>query len=189
MSISVSALRREYEIRKWVGVLQTFPYIAVIQITGGRCWGRTNMKSRILEKSTDVNTRFAVPKCAREAALRTRFTGLSELFRGAPSAVVWGDDVDKVVEVVKRAVGVIDGGVVVGGRFGERIATARVWQTVLDSGGEKEEWGKLVGVLGKTPGVVQVLQRQQRGVLDAVEGGGKLVRVLDRIHPLESDGS
>ena len=193
MSVSVSALKREFEIRKWSHIIQKHPYVAVLQVTGGRAWGRTNMKARILGpklNSEHVGARFAVPRSAREGALRTRFHGISELFRSAPSAVVYGDDVDDVVSVVKRAKDTIDGGILVGGRFGEAIVTARVWEKVLESEGEKAEWARFIGLLAARPPLVGVLENQHRRMVDVVSqagGGQRLVRVLDRMH--QTDGS
>lgn len=186
MSLKVAALRREFEIRKWSKIIQNNPYIAVLQITGGRAWGRTNLKARILtdhKESEHVNTRFAVPKSARDGALRTPFVGLSELFRSAPSAVVYGDDIDEVASVVRRARDVIDNAVLVGGRFGEAIITSRVWEDVLKSEGERAEWCRLLGVLGARPSIVGVMDRQHRSMLDVLSqagGADRLVRVLSQ---------
>lgn len=187
MALNVSALRREFEIRTWSRIIGENPYVAVVQITGGRAWGRTNVKARVLGDDKDrptVGARFAVPKAAREGAMRTRYVGLAELFRGGPSAVIYGNEVDDVVRVVKRAQSVIDGGVLIGGRFGDAIVTSRVWEDVLNSEGERAEWVKFVQVLGTPPGFVRVLDHSAKGLaqsLDSAGGAARLSRVLDRM--------
>lgn len=187
MSLNVRALKREFEVRTWSRIITENPYVAVIQITGGRAWGRTNMKARVLgdEKGlSTVNARFAVPKAAREGALRSRYVGLSELFRGGPCAVVYGNNVDDVVKVVKRAQDVIDGGIVVGGRFGNAIVTSRVWDDVLKSEGERAEWAKFVHVIGAPPKFLNILDRNAKGLAQNLEKAGgaqRLARVLERM--------
>ncbi|CAN8072926.1 unnamed protein product [Agarophyton chilense] len=171
-------------VRTWSKIIKDNPYVAVIQMTGGRAWGRTNMKHRILQERRDsphVNARFAVLSAAREGILRTPYVGLSELFRGSPCAVVYGDDIGDVVCVVKSATKQIAGGVLVGGKFGDGIVTARAWETVLSSEGERAEWVKLVGVLAAKPALLNVLDRQNLGLFNTLKSGGgsKLVRVLD----------
>lgn len=192
MALNVRALKREFEIRTWSRIIGENPYVAVLQITGGRAWGRSNMTARILGEDKglqSVGVRFASPKAAREGALRTRYVGLSELFRGVPSAVVYGNDVGDVVRVLKRARQSIDGGMLVGGRFGDTIITARVWEEVLGSEGERAEWERLARVLGSPPGFVRVLDASSKGLYQALESGGgaaKLVRVLDRVGETET---
>lgn len=187
MALKISALRREFEIRTWSKIIGEHPYVAVVQATGGRAWGRTNVKARVLGEDKDrptVGARFASPKAAREGAMRTRYVGLSELFRGGPSAVVYGSEVDDVVRVVKRAKKVIDGGVLVGGRFGNAIVTSRVWEEVLQSEGEHAEWVKFVQVLSTPPAFVRVLDHGARGLVQSLEtagGAARLARVLDRM--------
>ncbi|KAI0565775.1 hypothetical protein FGB62_14g040 [Gracilaria domingensis] len=191
MSLSVHALRREFEIRTWSKIIKDNPYVAVVQMTGGRAWGRTNMKHRILKERRDsphVNTRFAIPRAAREGSLRTPYVGLSELFRGGPCAVVYGDDIDDVVCVIKSATKQIDGGVLIGGKFGDGIVTARTWETVLSSEGERAEWAKLIAVLGAKPSLLNVLESPHRGLLNTLKSsnGSKLVRVLGSIETSNS---
>lgn len=185
MPLTVNALKREFEIRTWQRILRDSPYVAVFHLTAGRAWGRTNMKARVLASDRPlVGARFAAGKYAREGARRTRYVGMAELFRGMPSAVVYGGEVDDVVRVVKRAQVVIDGGVLVGGRFGEDVVGSRVWQSVLDSEGERAEWGKLVGLLATPPAVLRVLEGSGSGLCRSLEnasGGKRLVRVLDQI--------
>lgn len=187
MPFNVSALKREFEIRKWSKIIGEKPYVAVLQVTGGRAWGRTNIKARVLGNDSgrpSVGARFAAPKYAREGAIRTRYVGLAELFRGSPSAVVYGNDVDDVVRVVKRAKDVIDGGILVGGKFGDTIITSRIWEEVLQSEGERAEWIKLVQVLAMPPGFVRVLDHGTKGLHQTLQNAGgaaRLSRVLDRI--------
>lgn len=187
MSFNVRTLRKLHEVRNWSKIIEENPYVAVVQVTGGRAWGRTNMKSRILGKhygSEHVGARYAVPKVAREGIKRTRFVGLSDLFRGSPSAVIYGSQVDPVVETIKRATDIIDGGILIGGRFGENIVTAKTWQKVLESDGELEEWKKFVTILSKPPPILQLLDQQSKGMIDVVQKAGgqqDLVHVLNKI--------
>lgn len=190
MALSVVRLKREYEIRLWLKIIDENPYIAVIQATGGQSWGRTNMKSRILGKYHNqqpqkVHARYAVPKAAREGALRSkRYKKLSSLFKTASSAVVYGQEVGPVAETAKLATELIRGGILIGGRFGDDIVTASVWKTVLESDGELQEWRKFVHLLDRPPPVISLLQQSNRGLLDAVENGGnakELAHVLQRI--------
>lgn len=187
MALSITILRREFEVRTWSKIIEQNPYVAVVQITGGRAWGRSNMKARILGKhmgAEDVCARYAISRAAREGASRTKFNALSALFRSSGCAVIYGHKVQPVVEVVKRAREQLDGGILVGGRFGNDVVTARVWEMVLESDGEKAEWGKFYSVLARQPGVVDVLDRSSAGLVDAIrEGGGanRLSRVLDRV--------
>lgn len=187
MPFNVSALKREFEIRKWSKIIGENPYVAVLQITGGRAWGRTNVKARVLGEDmnrSSVGARFASPKYAREGAKRTRYVGLSELFRGLPSAVVYGNDVDVVVRVLKRAKSIIDGGLLAGGKFGDAIVTSRIWEEVLKSDGERAEWVRFVQVLGTPPGFVRILDHGAKGLhqtLHNAGGAARLARVLDRM--------
>lgn len=187
MALNVRALKREFEVRTWKRIIGDNPYVAVVQITGGRTWGRTNIKARILGDEKDsptVGVRFAVPRAAREGALRTKYVGLSELFRGSPSAVVYGSEIDNVVKVLRRARNVIDGGILVGGRFGDAIITSRVWADVLASEGERAEWAKFVQVVGAPPGFVDVLDRNAKGLAQTLENAGgaqRLARVVERM--------
>lgn len=191
MAFNVRALKREFEARKWASIIGDYPYVAVLQIVGGRAWGRTNMRARVLgpeKDSESVGARFASAKFAREGAGRTRFEGMAELFRGMPAAVVYGTELDEVVRVVKRARGCVDGALLVGGRFGQQIVGWRQWEEVLESEGEAAEWGRFLSAFGRPPGVMGVLDGSARGLYQAVEGAGggqRLIRAVERI----SDGS
>lgn len=96
---------------------------------------------------------------------------------------MYGDDVECVVDVVKRAMDLIDGSVLLGGRFGDGIITARVWEEVLESEGETAEWCKFLAILGRRPEVVDVLSAGSRGLVDALGSGGprRLVNVVGKI--------
>lgn len=185
MSLNVQALKREFEIRTWSRIIGGHPYVAVVHITGGRSWGRANTKARVLGDSPGaVGARFASAKHAREGARRTRFVGLAELFRGCPAAVVYGADAEAVAGAARRARDVIDGGVLVGGRFGDEIVTARAWEAVLRSEGRRAEWARLVRVLAAPPALARVLDAGGRGLAQSVEAAGgaaRLARVLDRV--------
>ncbi|PXF42191.1 hypothetical protein BWQ96_08111 [Gracilariopsis chorda] len=192
MTLQVHALRREFEVRTWTNIINKNPYLAVVQITGGRAWGRTNMKHRILQQNSQsphVNARFAIPRAAREGALRTQYKGLSELFRSGPCAVVYGDRIDDVVCVVKRATDQIDGGVLIGGKFGKGIITARTWETVLNSEGELAEWARFAAVLGRRPALIDALEGRGRGLLNVLEAAGarRLTTVLDNMQNTTND--
>lgn len=189
MALNIRALKREFEIRTWRTIIEANAYVAVIQISGGRAWGRTNMKSRIIgplrDEGEGVDARFAVGRLAREGAQRTRFKGLEALFRGGSSAVVFGNGINEVVEGVRRAKKEIDGGFVVGGRFGERIVTGGIWDEVLESDGERAEWARFLKVVGAgTPAVAALLSRGSPGLVDALElagGAARLTNVVSRI--------
>lgn len=185
MSFSISALRREFHVRQWSTILRENPYIAVVQLTGGRAWGRTNMKARVLGEHVgrDVGARFAVPKVVRAAAEQTKFKGIAELFRSAPSAVVYGTDVEAVAAVVANARKILDGAILVGGRFGDALVTPKTWEKVLESDGELAEWTRFVQVLAAPPAFLRVLDGNAAGLVQSVDAGAgaaKLVRVLDR---------
>lgn len=194
MTLQVHALRREFEVRTWTNIINKNPYVAVVQITGGRAWGRTNLKHRILQQnsgSPHVGARFAVPSAAREGALRTPYAPLSELFRSGPCAVVYGDRIDDVVCVVKRAKDQIDGGVLIGGKFGTGIITARTWNTVLESEGELAEWTRFVAVLGRKPALIDALDGRSAGLVNALQAGGarRLTNVLHNMQNSINDGA
>lgn len=192
MALSVTKLRREFEVRIWAKIIEQNPYVAVVQITGGRAWGRSNLKARILGEqlgSDDVGVRYAIPKSAREAATRTRFDSLGVLFRAGGSAVIYGQKIGPVVEVVKRARRTIDGGILIGGRFGENIVTARVWEMVLESDGEEAEWAKLFSVLSRRPPIVDVLERNSAGLVDALREGSRAQRLSNILNRMgEGEG-
>lgn len=191
MALSIVKLRREYEIRTWRKIIEENPYVAVVQSTGGKSWGRTNMKARILGKhlnSKVVGARYAIPRAAREAALQTRFDKLSSLFQTAGSAVVYGQKVDPVVEVVKNANDIIDGSLLLGGRFGDDIVTAKVWETVLDSKGESTEWANLVSVLDRTPPFITILDRSSSGLVEALKKSGRAHQLTGVLQRMETDG-
>lgn len=194
MSLTITRLRREYEIRLWRKIIEDNPYVAVVETTGGRAWGRKNMRARILGehlKDGLVGTRYAVPRSAREGAMRSRFKQLATLFRTGGSAVVYGKQIDPVVQVVKRAQDVIDGSLLVGGRFGGRVVTAPVWQRALDSEGEAAEWTQLLSVLAKPPGVIQILDQQSKGLVQVLRQGGRaqqLTGILQRMEESPKSG-
>lgn len=194
MALSVVKLRREYEVRIWRKIIEESPYIAVVQSTGGRSWGRTNMKAQILGghlNNKSVGARYAIPKAAREGAMRTRFNQLSMLFRTSGSAVVYGHEVGPVVEVVKKARELINGSLLLGGRFGNDVVTARAWETILESDGEVAEWGRLIAVLDRPPQIIQMLDRSSQGLLGALTQGGRahqLAHVIEQIGNENSPG-
>lgn len=211
MSFTVRALRREFEVRKWSKIIERHPYVAVLQMTDGPMWGRTNMKARLLGPDHDpsrppislslsppddsspsisthgvhsvpIDARFAVPRHAREGALRTSFVGLSPLFRSAGSAVVYGTELARVTAAVKRSREVLKHAELVGGRFGNNVVTARTWNEVLESEGELAEWTRLLSVLQMdAPGLVHTLELQGSQLVTALQGGGgqRVVRVLE----------
>lgn len=187
MALSVTKLRREYEIRLWRKIIDENPYVAVVQVTGGRSWGGRNLKARILDKylsNGEVGTRYAVPRSAREGALRSRFGHLANLFRSCGSAVVYGHHADSVIETVKRAQKIIDGGLLVGGRFGEQVVTAPIWERALQSEGEVAEWTQLVTVLSQPPPLLDVIDRSSKGLVQVLQQGGRanqLTNILQRM--------
>lgn len=188
MALSVTKLRREYEVRLWHKIIEENPYVAVVQITGGGSWGRRNMGARILGKhlrSGQVGTRYAVPKSAREGAMRSRFEQIAMLFRSGGSAVIYGRQIDPVMEVVKRAKETISGGLLVGGRFGERIVTAGVWERALNSKGEVDEWTQFLSVLAKPPPVVQILDQQSKGLVQIIQQGGRAQQLSNILQRME----
>ncbi len=185
MSLSVSALRAEYKIRVWQRIIAGNPYIVVLQLTGGTSWGRTNMKWRLLgapDRIPDgVGARYATPRASREGALRTRFTGIAELFRAAPCAVIYGTDVAAVTDVVRRAEEELVDAVLVGGRFGDRLVHANTWREVLASDGETAQFARLVAALQQGAPLVRAFDAGTRGLahaLDASSGRNTLASVL-----------
>lgn len=178
MSISVSALRTEYKIRIWQRIIGENPYIAVLQLTGGSRWGRTNMKWRLLGAPDPippgVNARFATPAATRAGALRTRFPGIAELFRSAPAAVVYGTSVEAVMDVVRRAEDVLADAELVGGRFGDRLVHAATWREALAADGEVAETARLVQTLERGAPLVRVMEEGGRGLAGVLgEAGGR----------------
>lgn len=185
MSISVAALRTEYKIRTWQRIIGENPYIAVLQLTGGSRWGRTNMKWRILGAPNPipdgVSARFATPAATREGALRTRFPGIAELFRSAPCAVVYGTQVEAVMDVVRRAEDLLNDAELVGGRFGDRLVHAQTWREALASEGEVAQFTQLVGALEQGAPLVRTLEAGGKGLagaLDQAAGRDALAGVL-----------
>lgn len=188
MALSVTKLRREYEVRLWRKIIEENPYVAVVQIAGGGAWGRKNMRARILGehlKDGRVGTRYAVPRSAREGAMRSRFEQLALLFRSGGSAVVYGRQIDPVIAVVKRAQEKIDGGLLIGGRFGERVVSAGIWERALKSKGEVDEWTQFLSVLANPPAVIQVLDQQSKGLVQVLQQGGGAQQLTNVLQHME----
>lgn len=185
MKLSVPKLKNLYTVQRWRDIINDNRYIAVVQLSGGSSWGRANMRLRVLGDEYEcgrVDARYAVPWAARSAAVQTRFTGLSELFRSSPSAVLFGNDVDAMLYVLKRARNILDCGVLVGGRFGEDIVTASCWEEAESLGGQDKVHAELITALRTSPGLLEVLNgssRQFTNVFDAASGARRLVRVLE----------
>lgn len=192
MGLTVRSLKRAYDVRKWRDVFQHHPYIAVVQLTGGRSWGRTNMRARVLGAQTTVDARYAVPSAARLAASQTAFAGLSNLFHAAPSAVIFGHGADDVLDVVARATDILDGGLLVGGRFGESVVHGADWARAADLGGESAVRAGLVRALeGAAPRLVRVLDGGGEGLVRTIGAGGgeRVVRVFDAVEKKLSEGA
>jgi hypothetical protein len=195
MGLTVTGLKRAYNVRQWRHIIGSNPYIAVLQLTGGRSWGRTNMKARVLGdlggEPERVDAKYAVPWAARAGAEQTRFVGLAGLFRSAPCAVVYGPDVGAVLAVVERARGVLDGAILVGGRFGDAVVGSRSWDTALSLGGEEGVRLELVQVLGAPPQLIPVLESGSRDLVKTTVSGGAglLTGVLQQRYRQVSDES
>lgn len=194
MGLTVPGLKRAYNVRKWQNIFQNHPYIAVIQLTGGRSWGRINMRARVLGEHVKavgedeavrpfVDARYAVPWSARTAASRTSFPGLQNLFRSAPSAVIYGADVGVVLDVVGRAQEILDGALLVGGRFGRDVVHGSAWRDAAALESEDKVRVGLLQVLDQAaPSLVQVLDsgnQQLVRTVDTAGGAAKLISVVD----------
>ena len=186
MRISPAKLRSEYKVRQWADIISNHPYVAVLQLTASVNWGRSNMKWRVLGEHAQnaplVDARFAVPRAAREGATRTKFVGMSHLFRSAPCAVVYGTDVGQVSSVVRRAQDQIRDAVLVGGRFGEDLIHARQWRQVLEAN-EREQFCELLGVLQSGTSLVRTIESPARGLATALNvagGATKLATLLTK---------
>ncbi len=171
-------------MRQWVDIINNHPYVAVLQLTAGVNWGRSNWKWRVLgehaQKAPLVDAKFAVPSAAREGASRTKFVGMTELFRSSPCAVVYGTDVGDVSSVVRRTQDEISDAVLIGGRFGEELVHARQWRQVLEAD-EREQLCVLLGVLQNATPLVRAIDAPSRGLaaaLNAAGGATKLVTLL-----------
>lgn len=177
MSISAARLKAEYKIRVWQRIIGEHPYVAVLQLTGGANWGRSNLKWRVLGeergRAPRVDARFATPRATREGALRTRYVGIAELFRGAPCAVVYGTDVSDVCAVVRRAEKTLPDAVLVGGRFGDFLIHGKQWREVLDSDGEIAQFAQLVGTLRQGSPLVAAFEAPTRGLTAALRNGAR----------------
>lgn len=186
MGFTVAGLKRAHVVRQWRNILSGNSYVAVVQLTGGRSWGRINMKARVLgdyANSGGVDAKYAVPWAARSAAEDTAFAGLANLFRSSPCAVIYGNDIGSVLAVLARARQQLDGGIVIGGRFGEDVITSRMWDTASDLRSEQAVREDLVRVLGTPPQLVNHLRGSSHGLVKSLQdaaGSTKLVRVLDR---------
>lgn len=161
-------------MRVWARIIGKNPYVAVIQLNGGCNWGRKNLKWRILgEEHGRVDARFATPRATREGAMRTRFVGMAELFRGAPCAVVYGSHIEDVNTVIKRAEEALPESVLVGGRFGDSLIHARQWREVIDSDGEIAQYAKLLATIKQAPQLVRTIEAPTRGLADVISRGGR----------------
>lgn len=194
MGLTVPGLKRAYNTRKWRNIFQNHPYVAIVQLTGGRSWGRINMRARVLGDHVHqpsppdpsrpfVDARYAVPSCARAAAAQTTVPGLENLFRSAPSAVIYGETVGVVLEVLARAREKLDGGLLVGGRFGNEVVHGSAWEEAAELQSEEKVRVGLLRVLeGAAPGLVQVLDAGKADIvrtIDAAGGAKKLINVVD----------
>lgn len=194
--LSIGNLKSAYTVRLWRNIISNNPYVAIVQITGGKSWGRANMRSRVLGdlfKSGKVDARYAVPWAAREGAAQANFVGLSQLFRSSPSAVIFGSDLNAVLEVLERATNMLEGGVLVGGRFESEIITAQSWIEVRELGGQEAVRKGLIRALQTTPGFIRALDDSAKQLVRVgISAGGaqSLARVLDvRVHDLAENES
>lgn len=192
MALSVSKLRVEYNTRTWARIIERTPYIAVLQLTAGGNWGRSNLKHRLLaaaERShrDSVDARFAVPRWARAGAERTRFAAMSALFRAAPCAVVYGDSAPAVAQVVRGADKVLRDAVLVGGRFGEALVHPAAWQRAVElavpQAGAVDTHVELLGVLDNAGSLLRTVDAAggARGLAGVLREAAltRVVRVLD----------
>lgn len=193
MGLTVQGLKRAYTVRMWRDIFAASPYVAVLQLTGGRSWGRTNMRARVLGPrgaSPAVDARYAVPWAARAAAEQTRFVGLAGLFRAAPCAVVYGHDPAAVLDTLERARGLLAGGVLLGGRFGGSVIPASAWEEAKELGGEDAvRAGLLRALAGQAPPLVRALDGGSAGLARVLEKGGgaaRLVRAVDAVGGVEA---
>jgi hypothetical protein len=196
MGFSVTGLRKVYLTRQWRDIIKNHPYIAVLQLTGGRSWGRSNMKSRVLgdwfgTSDVVVAAKYAVPWAARAGAEQTRFVGLAALFRSAPSAVIYGGDIAAVLEVVARTKQEVEGSILLGGRFGDQIVPARIWDEVAAMGTEDEMRIKLIQLLSTPPAVLRMLDghavRLTQTLLNSGASARGLVSLLERRNAQQSE--
>lgn len=192
MGLTVPGLKRAYTVRMWRDIFANSPYVAVLQLTGGRSWGRTNMRARVLADggpSAAADARYAVPWAARAAAQQTRFIGLAALFRAAPCAVVFGADAGAVLDTVERALALLDGGVLLGGRFGADVVAAGAWEEARALGGEDAvRAGLLRALAGQAPPLARVLDGSAVGLARAVDRGGGAARLLRAVDAVGGGG-
>lgn len=176
MRLSIPALRKEYNVRKWAQIFGGHPYVAVVQLTGGTSWGRSNMKWRVLGDLSGnkcVGARYCTPRVGREGAMRTRYVGLAELLRGGTCAVVYGTQLNEVVDVLDRSLGMINGATLIGGRFGDQIVSAKVWHEVRKSDGELAQWQQFVHALDNAPSaLVKGIDTSSTQLLDTLDNAG-----------------
>jgi ribosomal protein L10 len=187
MAFSVTALKRIYLVRQWQNIIANHSYVAVLQLTGGRSWGRTNMRARVLGDrygTPEVGAKYAVPWAARAGAEQTRFVGLATLFQSAPSAVIFGHEISAVLDVIARTRKEVEGSILLGGRFGDTIVSARVWDEVGAMESEDELRLKLIQLLSAPPGFLRILDGNAARLTRVLQGSGasarSLVRVLER---------
>lgn len=194
--LSVSKLRSEYKVREWSRIISENDYVAVLQLTRGVNWGRSNVKHRLkgigigseregvdidIDTENCVDVKFAVPRVAREGALRTRYVGMGELFRAAPSAVVYGNDIAGVCTTIERAdtMGVAT---LIGGKFRDQLIHQRQWKTVLGTD-EKTTLAQLLqAVSSGSPKLVKTMEAGNSGLVNVIDKGDRakpLMRLLN----------
>lgn len=192
--LSVAKLRGEYKVREWSRIISENDYVAVLQLTRGVNWGRSNIKHRLKPvpesgEEPTVDVKFAVPRVAREGALRTPYVGIGELFRSSPSAVVYGNDISQVCTTIEKA---DDMGIatLIGGKFHDQLIHQRQWKTVLGTD-EKSTFAQLLQTVAhSSPKLVKTIQAGNTGLVNVIDKGNSstpLLRLLNE-HSKERDG-
>lgn len=191
MSLSVSKLRGEYIVRQWAGIIEKHDYIAVMQLTAGANWGRSNLKWRILSNAPEgIGAKFAVPRAARAGAERTRYAAMGALFRGAPCAVVYGDNAPDVARVVRQADTLLRDAVLIGGRFGDELVFGNTWRRAVDMDADKPKLELLGTLAANSTGLLATTKASARGLNSVLQHAAfnRIVRMLDvRAEQLENE--
>ena len=82
---------------------------------------------------------------------------------------MYGNEIEEMIQGIKRARSEIDGGVLIAGKFGEFVVTGQVWDDIVDGKDRMTLMRELLGVFGEQDKVVRVLGDSPKGLIGVMK--------------------
>lgn len=169
-NLSIGTLQRAFKVHNLRKVFTDHNYVAVFQLMGGRAWGRSAMRHRIVGNIDGVDARFAAPWAAREAVQELEpFQPLESVFSGGPCALLYGNEIESMVQVIKIAREKLDGAFLIAGRFADVIVTGKVWNDIVDGKDQRTLMAEFLGTLKSQDRVVGLLNASAKQLLGTIQ--------------------